>query len=89
MPALDLSGVRWRKSSRSSNVSNCVEVAFLEGARWLKSSRSSDNANCVEVAFAGPVVALRDSKDPTDSVLALPPHAWTTFTTAVRDGQFD
>ncbi|MGH3936362.1 MAG: DUF397 domain-containing protein [Pseudonocardiaceae bacterium] len=63
MPALDLSGARWHKSSRSTNM-----------------------ANCVEVAFAGPVVAVRDSKNPTGSVLALPPPAWTAFTAALRAG---
>lgn len=56
----------------------------LSSAHWRKSSRSSDQANCVEVAFAGPVVVLRDSKDPAASVLTLPPHAWTAFTTALR-----
>ena len=86
MPALDLSGARWHKSSRSTDISNCVEVAFLNHARWHKSSRSTDNANCVEVAFAGPVVALRDSKNPTGSVLTIPPPAWAAFTTALRAG---
>ncbi len=89
MPALDLSGARWHKSSRSSDVANCVEVAFLDGARWHKSSRSSNMANCVEVASAGPVVALRDSKNPTGSVLAIPPLAWRAFTTALRDNELD
>ncbi|MGH3923195.1 MAG: DUF397 domain-containing protein [Pseudonocardiaceae bacterium] len=60
----------------------------LSGARWHKSSRSTDNANCVEVAFAGPVVALRDSKNPAGSVLAVPPPAWTAFTTALRQHEF-
>jgi hypothetical protein len=58
----------------------------LSGARWHKSSHSSDTMNCVEVAVAGPVVALRDSKNPTGGVLALPPPAWRTFTTALRKG---
>ncbi|MBV9011761.1 MAG: DUF397 domain-containing protein [Pseudonocardiales bacterium] len=60
----------------------------LTGARWHKSSRSSDVMNCVEVALAGPVVALRDSKNPTGSVLTLPPPAWRAFTTAVRNHEF-
>ncbi|MGH3717562.1 MAG: DUF397 domain-containing protein [Pseudonocardiaceae bacterium] len=60
MPAVDLSGACWRKSSRSGAVSNCVEFAF-----------------------AGPVVALRDSKNPAGTALAVPPPAWTAFTTAL------
>ncbi|MGH3768089.1 MAG: DUF397 domain-containing protein [Pseudonocardiaceae bacterium] len=35
---------------------------------------------------ADPVVALRDSKNPAGSVLAIPPLAWTAFTTTLRAG---
>ncbi|MGH4008845.1 MAG: DUF397 domain-containing protein [Pseudonocardiaceae bacterium] len=65
MPTLDLSGAHWRKSSRSTNVSNCVEVAVTVGA-----------------------VAVRNSKNPAGGVLAVPPPAWTAFTTALSDSQF-
>jgi len=65
MSALDLSGARWRKSSRSSNVANCVEVAITTGT-----------------------VAVRDSKHPVGCVLAVPPHAWTAFTAALRQHEF-
>jgi hypothetical protein len=61
----------------------------LSGARWHKSSRSSDVANCVEVAVAAGTVAVRDSKNPTGSVLAVPLPAWTAFTTAVGTGELD
>jgi hypothetical protein len=57
----------------------------LSGACWHKSSRSSDVMNCVEVAFAGPVVAVRDSKNLTDSVLTIPPAAWAAFINTLRN----
>lgn len=83
---VDLSGVTWRKSSRSNGASNtnCVEVAFTE-AVWHKSSRSNgaSNANCVEVAFAGPAVAVRDSKNPAAGVLAFPASTWAGFLRAL------
>jgi len=88
MPTLDLSGARWRKSSRSTDKANCVEVTVLDGTRWQKSSRSTDTSNCVEVVVTAGVVAVRDSKDPAGEVLAVPPHTWTAFTTALSDGQF-
>jgi uncharacterized protein DUF397 len=64
---------RWRKSSRSSDQANCVEVA------WRKSSYSSDTSNCVEIAFAGPAVGVRDSKNAGGPLLAFPEHAWAAF----------
>ncbi|MFY9806750.1 MAG: DUF397 domain-containing protein [Pseudonocardiaceae bacterium] len=60
----------------------------LSGARWRKSSRSSDQANCVEVAVTAGAVAVRDSKRPAGDALIVSPHAWTTFTTALREDQF-
>ena len=48
MPASKQSGARWHKSSRSSNVANCLEVAFTGQAVGLRDSK------CV----AGPVLVL-------------------------------
>lgn len=58
----------------------------VSGARWRKSSRSTDQANCVEVAVTAGAVAVRDSKSPTGSVLAVHPQAWTALTAALRAG---
>lgn len=75
MSTVDLSGARWRKSSRSNGEENsdCVEIALV-AANWRKSSFSGgeENSECVEVAFAGPAAALRDSKNPAGPVLVLP-----------------
>lgn len=79
MYALDLSIARWHKSTRSSDVANCVEIAYL-ACEWRKSSRSSDQANCVEVAFAGPAVGVRDSKSAEGPVLTFPVQSWSSLT---------
>ena len=41
MYALDLSTAMWRKSSRSSDVANCVEVAFGETAVGVRDSKNA------------------------------------------------
>ncbi|MFY1650411.1 DUF397 domain-containing protein [Solwaraspora sp. WMMB762] len=53
----------------------------LTDAKWRKSSRSGNSGNCVEVATNLPdVIAVRDSKDATGSVLTFAPAQWATFT---------
>ncbi|GIH71282.1 DUF397 domain-containing protein [Sphaerimonospora thailandensis] len=92
----ELSRVEWKKSVRSGNGQDCVEVGV-----WRKSS-SSANQDCVEVAIADAGEAgvehkadeerlylIRDSKDPDGPVLAFTPSEWDAFIGGVKDGEFD
>lgn len=88
----DLTGAIWRKSSRSGNGGNCVEVATnLVNATWHKSSRSNNGGQCVEVADLSTqgVVGVRDSKDPNGPAFALAPSAFAAFLDSVKGGDFD
>ncbi|MEU0517871.1 DUF397 domain-containing protein [Streptosporangium sp. NPDC006007] len=60
----------------------------LSGAKFRKSSFSGGTTdNCVEVATNLPgVVAVRDSKDPSGSVLVFAPAVWRDFLRGVRAG---
>ena len=56
----------------------------LSNAHWRKSTRSQNGGNCIEVAPLAEVIAVRDSKDPSGSVLAVDPSAWDAFTNMIR-----
>jgi hypothetical protein len=63
----------------------------LTGAVWVKSSYSGSNGGqCVEFSpsFAGSgVVPVRDSKNPSGPVLVLAAGGWSSFVSAVKDGE--
>jgi Domain of unknown function (DUF397) len=65
-------------------------TASSPSAAWKKSSRS-DKENCVEVAMgaAGKPVLVRDSKAPSESMLAFNPATWFSFIQAVKGRNFD
>lgn len=98
MSTRDLSQVIWRKSSRSGNGQDCVEVGV-----WRKSSLSGGSSgNCVEVAPADdlrvaiggsvgetPLFLVRDSKDLDGPVLAFTSPGWEAFVGGVKGGEFD
>ncbi|MFD8697030.1 DUF397 domain-containing protein [Kitasatospora purpeofusca] len=57
---------------------------------WRKSSYSDNGGQCVEVAPDVPgLVPVRDSKDPSGSVLVFPVDAWSAFVAGVQAGEFD
>jgi hypothetical protein len=51
---------------------------------WRKSSRSNGQANCIEVTTQPGAVAVRDSKDPGGSPLAVTPSTWRAFTRRLK-----
>ncbi len=53
---------------------------------WRKSSRSAQQ-DCVEVAFVRQGVAVRDSKNVTGPVLAIPVCGWDAFRADLREKQ--
>lgn len=69
-------------------------AADLTDARWRKAQASGTNGNnCIELARidteAGPVIALRDSKNPTGPVHVYSRHELACFLAAAKAGQFD
>lgn len=96
------SDVRWRKSSRSGEQGNCVEVGAwrksshstdqghcVEVGTWQTSSHSADEGNCVEIAADAALALARDSKDPDGPVLGFGTDAWTAFLETVKSGSLD
>jgi hypothetical protein len=55
---------------------------------WQKSSYCG-NSTCVEVALAETYVAVRDSKNITQSALVYSREEWTAFLAGAKDGEFD
>ncbi|MEV5409745.1 DUF397 domain-containing protein [Thermopolyspora sp. NPDC052614] len=69
---MDLSRVTWRKSRRSGNGSNCVEVAVADAAR------TEDKR----------LFLVRDSKNPQGAILAFALSEWDAFVGEIKSGKF-
>jgi hypothetical protein len=62
-----------------------MKASELPGTTWRKSSYSGANEdNCVEVARAERLVAVRDSKNPSGSVLAFDRTEWRSLLTGIK-----
>ncbi|MGW7589615.1 DUF397 domain-containing protein [Streptomyces rubiginosohelvolus] len=63
----------------------------LTTVTWRKSSYSNqDGGACVEVAEGfNAVVPVRDSKNPSGPALTFAVDGWSSFVSAVRDGELD
>lgn len=70
--SMDLTRVTWRKSRRSGNGSDCVEVAIVDAAQ----------------TDAERLFLIRDSKDPDGAVLAFTSAEWHAFIGGVKVGKF-
>jgi uncharacterized protein DUF397 len=61
----------------------------LQQLEWHKSSRSVANGACVEVAVApSRTIQLRDSKNPSGSILSYSPAAWAAFIENIKADRF-
>jgi hypothetical protein len=54
---------------------------------WKKSSYSSAQGNCVEVAPTRDGTVVRDSKNPSGSVLHFPADVWRQFIADAKAGK--
>jgi hypothetical protein len=55
---------------------------------WKKSTASGDGG-CVEVARAGEMLLVRDSKNPSGSILIFSQVEWDAFLAGARTGEFE
>ncbi|GGO74383.1 DUF397 domain-containing protein [Nonomuraea cavernae] len=74
----------WRKSSLSNGTGgNCVEVALLDGDLDARAAGAAHKAG------DGPLIALRDSKDPDGPRLYFTRSEFAAFRHGLVAGEFD
>ncbi|MEU9884207.1 DUF397 domain-containing protein [Sphaerisporangium sp. NPDC051011] len=75
---VDVTRIEWRKSSRSGDGPNCVEVARVDNGQ----------ANLGRSRQARRLVMVRDSKISSSPILAVSPPEWGIFLDGVKRGWF-
>jgi hypothetical protein len=56
---------------------------------WRKPTFSIANGDCAEVASAAGIVVVRDTKDPSGTILNYSSGSWLSFVTDIRRGSYD
>jgi hypothetical protein len=56
---------------------------------WKKASLSYSTGGCLEVTAIPDLIRVRDSKNPSGTVLGLSSARWTAFMGEIRGGRFD
>ncbi|MET8983428.1 DUF397 domain-containing protein [Streptomyces sp. NPDC004539] len=84
--------VDWFSSSYSNNQGGaCVQGGRITGATaldWFSSSYSNDQGGeCVQGARITSAMAVRDSKLPHGPAFVVPATPWTSFISAVSEGE--
>jgi hypothetical protein len=52
---------------------------------WRPSKASGGEGNCVEIASEDQCVLVRDSRNPSETILEFPPGQWSSFLRRIRD----
>ncbi|MBL1119953.1 DUF397 domain-containing protein [Streptomyces sp. 110] len=65
-------------------------IADVSALHWRKSSYSDNGGGgCVEISDGHPFgIPVRDSKNPNSPALVFPASSWSSFISAVKDGEF-
>jgi hypothetical protein len=52
--------------------------------RWRKASYSNGSDECVEISHRFEMIAVRDTKNPSGTVLTIPADSWHRFTSSLK-----